>query len=632
MAGLREFMPGQVWFYYNPNATKALEQKKELGSCTSRPVVIVQAAFYPEWNDIVTVCPMTSSDRRSGVYIDSTILKDGSLIEGGTVLPYLFYNIRTKYLYPVIASNHKRKLLSLSDEDFAKVKHGFLYHFGVRNDPPDYVENWKHLNDFDRNIVIQDVKLAIHSWEERGLEAGRSPSMPIPSSTKRGKPNPVLIQEPNDDPHVENHILASLSTYDREKGALYEEGSEFNPISISHIEEDDSIDEPTKVLSKDVTKKISITYMNMTALEFATKLHDTIGGVYPVNQDSKIYPGSEVLKDASLKDMPSMLSEYDLMKVLNMSISDVMSNTGIQSKATASRFRRDLRQLDWGKDIVYDEVSNMVVFNQNDAKESFSYTGTIPFVKSRSKRNAKRRMILFQIPKEDLKSLLALSNEKLMKTLNLPQSYASSFREDANLLYPNLEIDITPPSDYDDIDEGNNTEEESSEDEVSDTNKILDQVKTGIFSISTGDLETKFPEDFIEERYLYPFYKTLSNEEVQEIAFTSKRNIDNIARNYGVNKNRAKTLYNICCGAMASNKKAAAKGALTINPSVNEEGCMKLILGKYNEITKEEMLAFCRASADEISRIYGKLKLSTTPSKGDIRRAKIFIRKFIAKI
>ena len=139
MAGYREFMPGQVWFYYNMSASKELEKKKELGACTNRPVVIIQAAFYPEWNDIITVCPITSSDRRSGVFIESTIFKDGSLIEGGTILPYLFFNVKVKFLYPLITSSHKRKILSLAPQDFEKVKEGlkeyYLNHPNIERKP-----------------------------------------------------------------------------------------------------------------------------------------------------------------------------------------------------------------------------------------------------------------------------------------------------------------------------------------------------------------------------------------------------------------------------------------------------------------------------------------------------------------
>ena len=153
MAQYREFMPGQVWFYYNPSATKPMEERFERGALTNRPVVIVQAACYPEWQDTVTVVPLTTSDRRSGIYIDTTVLRDGVRIEGGTILPYLMYTIKTKFLYAVHGGDGRRRIVSLSKEDYEKVRQGYLYHLGETDEEPDYVKNWKHLDDIEKRNI-----------------------------------------------------------------------------------------------------------------------------------------------------------------------------------------------------------------------------------------------------------------------------------------------------------------------------------------------------------------------------------------------------------------------------------------------------------------------------------------------
>ena len=166
MGGFREFAPGQVWFYYNPAASKRIEEKTERGALTNRPVVIVQSAVYPEWGDTITVVPMTHSDRRSGIYIDTTILRDGVKVEGGTILPYLFYTVKTKYLYAIKGADNRRRIVSLQDEDFEKVRHGYLYHLGERTDPPEYVTNWKHLDDVERHSLIRSVRLFLDDFED----------------------------------------------------------------------------------------------------------------------------------------------------------------------------------------------------------------------------------------------------------------------------------------------------------------------------------------------------------------------------------------------------------------------------------------------------------------------------------
>ena len=600
MAGFREFAPGQVWFYYNPNATKGLEQKKELGMCTSRPVVIVQTAFYPEWNYMVTVCPMTSSDRRSGVYIDTTILKDGSIIEGGTVIPYLFYNIRTKYLYPVMASNHKRKLITLSDEDFAKVRHGFEYHFGMRHDPPEYVQNWHHLSDYDRDVMLQDVKLAIYNFEDTLLESHKHLGEPDPKTKITNKQlNPILQQEPAAVDTVENHILAELNHYDRDNGILFNETESFNSRKL-----EDTQELPEESDQRKVKHVRDIVFTAMDPSEFSEHLSTLIGGAYPVANGS-IRPGSQVLNGQSLKDMQGMITQNDQVKLLNMTINDIMKQTGISSSSTASRFRKELRALDWEEKGIgyYDEEKNMMAFYQNDSPEPFVYRGDLEIVRQRIKKNARRRKFLFSYSKEELGELLAMEPDEIMTKTGMPRSYITWFRNDILILHPDLANPNTP--------------------EISATEPAIAPGK-----ISQNELEAALPSDLFENADKYSLWQTLSPSEVTEIKNTSKKHVNNLSRNYGITKDRARSLRNSVVSMMNGNW---YKNQPIVNPAEQEQSCMKLILGHYGEIAKEDLLAFCRSDPEDIARYFNQTKCANTPSKADIRLLKLRIRKVIAK-
>ena len=572
--------------------------------CTSRPVVIVQTAFYPEWNYMVTVCPMTSSDRRSGVYIDTTILKDGSVIEGGTVIPYLFYNIRTKYLYPLIASNHKRKLITLSDEDFAKVRHGFEYHFGVREDPPDYVQQWKHLSDYDRDVMLQDVKLAIYNFEDTLLESHKHMGTPAPKVPK--KDNPILHQEASSSNVVENHILADLNRYDREHSILYSEDASFNmePLDDTAPVEDDLV-EADVPLSRKVKRVRDIVFTAMDSVEFSEVLTQQIGGSYPVACKSNIYPGSQVLAGVSLKDMQGMLSKNEQIKLLNMPINDIMRQTGIPSSSTASRFRKELRAIDWEKDGIgiYDKEKNAMAFFQNDSPEPFIYLGDLDVVKQRSRRNAKRRHALFQFSKEQLVEMKDMTADQLMEAAGIARSYVTAFKTDILLLYPSIN---NPNS----------------------SNELSVEVSINPGKISQDELEKALPKDLFDNSDLYSLWQTLSPSEVLEIKNTSKKHIGNISRNYGVSKDRARSLRNSVVGMMSG---SWYKNQPIVNPSEIEQSCMKLILGHYDEIGREDLLAFCRTDPEDIARFFNNTKCANTPSKADIRLLKLRIRKVIAK-
>ena len=130
-------------------------------------MVIVQDAFYPEWHDSITVVPLTSSDRRSGVHIDPTIFHDGSLVEGGTVLPYLLYTVKTKFLTPMCTDRkgYNLRLLTLSKEDFAEVRNGVAYHLGFSERVPEYVRNWKHLDDYTRSTITRNIRCVVQDYD-----------------------------------------------------------------------------------------------------------------------------------------------------------------------------------------------------------------------------------------------------------------------------------------------------------------------------------------------------------------------------------------------------------------------------------------------------------------------------------
>lgn len=578
MAGFREFAPGQVWFYYNPNATKSLEQKKELGACTSRPVVIVQNAFYMEWNDIVTVCPMTMSDRRSGVYIDSTILKDGSLIEGGTIIPYLFFNIRTKYLYPVIASNQKRKLLTLSEEDFAKVQHGIQYHMGFRSDPPEYVQAWKHLSDFDRNIVIQDVRLAINAYDDIINEQNRE--------HRRPNTNPVLRQEAPESSHVENHIIAAMTHYDRTTQTISTEhaAAPFNPKSLnasSQMQDNDSaiIDHASD--TKMVVHKPTVTFTQMSPSEFSDVLSIHVDGIFPTAQNHyKLRDGSKFLENISLKDMPEHLTRVEMFFILIMSISEIIKKSGIRSTSTAMRLRKSLRELSWGG-VGHTDESGSFIPDCENWPDGFSYTGKIPFLKTRVKRSAKRRAALFKLTKEQHLALMKMDDRGIASMTGLPISYSSYVRSDIALMYPNEHFSETIQTN--DSDDGN-------------------------------------------QSYLYE--ETLSSGEAMEFMNCPQKSIGNLVSNFGLTKSEVRQIR-----ARMRERKDLPHKRPPISNTDFDAIVHKAVFGKMSEpsLTHREMLIFCMSCNSDIFASYRRNKMAMPPSKAETRRLKSAFRRILTR-
>lgn len=588
MAGFREFMPGQVWFYFNGAATKDLERKKELGAITSRPVVILQSAFYPEWNDIITVCPMTSSDRRSGVYIDSTVCKDGSLIEGGTVLPYLFYNVKTKFLFPMIATNHKRKLISLAPEDFEKVREGYLYHLGATTKVPEYVENWKKVEGYDRRIIVRDIRLAINDYEELAHDL-HYPEENHDRDRRHRKhhvpfTNPILEQTPPESTTIENHIIASLTEYDRTEQKMYAPNDGFNAACIGEVETEPS----GNFVTEKTVKHIHQIQFNVRSVEdFSNILGEMIPGLYPVATEtgSQIFPGSTHLESIELKAMPAKLSSMDTLKIINMTISDIVNQTGIGSKSTASRLRKELRER-------YESVIEM----QCSAPEPFRYDkSTVTLNKPRAKRNARRRYFLFKYTKAELLEMAKMNPEDLAKVISkLPGSYAKNFIQDIQLMYPDEFIASEVQND-DSIDE---PEIESTEIQS----------------------ESCAPEK------KYALWETLSPTEIREIKLCKKQNMQSVSKNFGITKDKARQLRG---AVMQMSGKMPSKRQPIIDPLTIEASCLRIIKGDYQNISSEDLLAFCRTDPSEIATYFNNCKSPNTPAKSNIRTMKMEIRKLI---
>lgn len=592
MAGFREFMPGQVWFYFNGSATKDLERKKELGAITSRPVVILQSAFYPEWNDIITVCPMTSSDRRSGVYIDSTVCKDGSLIEGGTVLPYLFYNVKTKFLFPMIATNHKRKLISLSPEDFQKVREGYLYHLGETTKVPEYVENWKRVEGYDRRIIIRDIRLAINDYEElshdlhyddkRDDRRHRSRHTPTPST------NPILVQNPPESTTVENHIIASLTEYDRRDQKMYAPNDGFNAACIGETEDEPAGDFVTEKTVKHIHQ---IQFTVRSVEDFTVALNDFAPGIYPIVSEtgSQIFPGSKHLEGVELKGMPDKLSTSDTLKIMNMTISDIVNQTGIGSKSTASRLRKELR-----------ERYENVVAEQAAAPEPFQYTASsVTLNKPRAKRNARRRYFLFKFTKEELLKLARMSVDDVAKAIpKLPASYARNFILDVQMMYPDEFKPILV------------------EPEQTDAKEEPKETPT----------EDKIPEEVYTPEKKYALWETLSPMEIREVRACKKRNMQSISKNFGITKDKSRQLHG---AVMQLSGKMPSKRQPMIDPLTIETSCLRIIKGDYHNIKTEDLLAFCRTDPADIAKYFNSCKSPNTPAKSNIRSMKMEIRKLI---
>lgn len=580
MAGYREFMPGQVWFYYNMNSSKELEKRKELGACTNRPVVIIQSAFYPEWSDIITVCPMTSSDRRSGVFIDSTILKDGSLVEGGTIMPYLFFNVKTKFLYPLITSSHRRKILSLSPEDFEQVKNGYLYHLGASKEIPQYVENWKHLDDYDRNVIIKDVRLAINDYEEIAYDSARAT---VDNVVKKTTVNPVLEQTAPETEQVENHIIATLDHFDRNQKMLYSKAetsdSPYAETPIEHTETSEITG------SKEVRYDRHIAFTKMDTSSFAKMMGEMLGEFFPLKKNSKVYDGSNCLQNENVSDIPNILSKEDQIKITTLSAGEIMRQTGVNSESTAYRIRKMLRDQDWGELARYDEPSKKMVIEQQNAPEPFRNISLITLSRITCKKNARRREVLLSWDKETAASFVAFNPEGKNTMLELNGiKNVEAVEKDLRLLYPDLFLIEEPQEDP-----SFSYTEDLCQDETSDSK--------------------------------FAFWDTLSPSEIKEIKSATKKNISAVSKNFGITKDQARSLRGQVLNMVGKSprmKQTELSGDLL-------ESCVKVIGNK--PLRNSDLVIFCRQDPNEIAKIFGSLKCDNTPSKSEIRKLKIAIRR-----
>lgn len=473
MAGMREFRAGEIWFYYNEDATKTLERKKELGAITSRPVLIIQDAFYPEWCESVTVLPMTSSDRRSGIHVDSTVFSDGAMIEGGTILPYLFYTVKTKYLFPISAEgkSNKPKLVTMAPELFEEVKQAVAYHLGFSSEEPRYVKEWKHLDDFGRNVVIRDIRLTTAIWGYNQASSIR------------------VDQEKCQVDCVENHIVATCSSRqslksDAEKSDIF------------------SIDFPTDELLKirkqiDPGKTANLTFRKYARDddEFTEFLYDVIS--FDASE-SRVHPGSEFLTEVPFAKAPQYMTDREKLQIVDMSGREVMENTGITSLSSAYRLIRYIKE---ERDTLEEQYINSCITLDDAAIMQFN---DLPRAcnRSKSKRYAKRVKRFLEIPKELAATFVTESNEDLKNEFpDLSLSEIYFIRTTAIQMYPNMDVGGMPLRNYR-------------------TTANVDLVELDANMASAK----------------YEMWDTLSVHELNEVASASKRNCSTLARKYGLQR------------------------------------------------------------------------------------------------
>lgn len=590
MAGFREFMPGQVWFYYNPHATKAQEKVKELGYVTCRPVVIIQSAFYPEWNDIVAVVPMTHSDRRSGIPIDTTILKDGGIIEGGTVLPYLIYSIKTKFLFPMMTQgSNRRRLISLSDEDFEKVMEGVKYHLGFSPDVPEYVANWKKIPDYDRNVVIKQVQLAISDCDT-AFKTPTDGDEEIDVDTQFKK-NPTLYQQPSEEHHVENHVLAAFSSYDRQRKKLYDPSACFTTDKLGHS------GPPKKGKSKPgdpkkIKRTVDLGFTKMGPETFTLQLESERSYV---DVDSKIYKGSDFLANVQLKFMPALINDVDAHKIMTLPIREILECTGLTSSSTVSRLRSLLR----GRHFDLPDLQPAFTQDPSEAPDPFIYTATYKQPRSRNRRNQLRYHALFQLSNDEMRTALTMEPEDLAQVIGLSASVCRQLKVDITTLHPSF---LRTPEDILGAEELPDSSDEAAEANV--------EAAT-----------CKSPEQ------LYELWETLSPAELNEIQHCHKKDCSSIAKNFGLTKTQARQVR----GQVISIVKKAGREQPPIDQDKVEDAILKMVNSSYEEMSTEDLMIFCRSDPQTIADVYTKARCANTPAKGNIRGIKLEMRKLIVK-
>lgn len=387
MAQYREFMPGQVWFYYNPSATKPMEERYERGALTNRPVVIVQAACYPEWQDTVTVVPLTTSDRRSGIYIDTTVLRDGVRIDGGTILPYLMYTIKTKFLYAVHGGDGRRRIVSLSKEDYEKVRQGYLYHLGEIDEEPEYVKNWKHLDDIEKRNIEKEVRLFTDDFED-ALDMNKSKNGSSYKYSKMTSDSPKGVPTPK--------------------------------------KEDTVASSPITDTPKPKKKQSLLDFAILSTDEFKSVLDEEVHDLYEASSDfNRIYSDQKLLEGLTIKECVSVLEEKEYAFILNAPLSEIVELTGVGSTSSASRLRKEVMS------IAGDVIPEI------HYPEPFRFNGSIKTNNTRVRRNLNRRKFLFSLTKDEQIELSTLTLEEICaKYPRIARNIAKNLCVDIEYLYP----------------------------------------------------------------------------------------------------------------------------------------------------------------------------------------------------
>lgn len=584
MPGYREFRPGEIWFYYNPNVSKDLERKRELGAITSRPVVIVQSAYYPEWTDSVTVIPMTSSDRRSGIHIDTTILHDGSIIEGGTVLPYLFYTVKTRFLHAMTSDSRGEKmhLVSLAPEDYVLVQQAIAYHLGLGTEIPEYVKRWRTLNDYDRSTIIKQIKLVVNDFENQQRRVVE------------------MIQEKDESLKCENHVNASFNRISPDRTQFIIEGGKYPPTP----QETDGLKPSSLMISeakryKKIHPQPAILFQPMSVEKWAETADAHMVLDEKHEPESRIHPGSQLLSNVAYNQIHTVLTQEELDQVASMSTIEVMRDTGAPSKGTAYRIRK------WAADHP-SEAMLPPEPEEPEYIEPFHYGKDVNmFTRRRRAKNLKRVLILISLTPEDCDYILKTNIEILQSRFTqMSPSEIKQLKADIAMMYPNRTLIIS---------------------EKTRQHNGVGIKYADLYQSLTADATASTDAEF---NTYYELWETLSPSEVAEIASASKRNAVNVAKKYGVTKPAFSSLRSIVIEVSKPNGKIK-------QPPIDEErksiACNRIINEDLSTISSSDILIFCRTEYSQIVSLYGVSGSPNTPSKKDIADLKKNLRKIIVR-
>lgn len=482
MAGYQEFKAGSVWFYYNPSATKELERTKELGLLTCRPVVVVQHAYYPEWTENITVCPLTSSDRRSGVHIDTTVLSSGGVIEGGTILPYLIYTIKSRYLHPVTVSGRQQflSLLALSDEDTEKVMQGVAYHLGFSKEEPEYVKNWKALDEYGRNVMAKSVRIAVTDFETHTQLFQH------------------INQVPNDSDYVENHVNTTMTRMNSDRTGFVETRPDLKPSATPIIFKRYYLgDEPDQL------------GLFQALEDFGCA--DQFFRVKP--EVDCFYDGSEKLSGVHSCDAPEVLNPWEMKAFLELKGKEMLVMTGIKSTSTAYRTRRVI-------EAYLEDHPKAFSFGKHCYTQCTRRPNEI-FI-SRTKTNMVRWKFILERTPEELNEILTCHSE-----LEFQNRWPSKFKLKLSqtkdcivMLHPEL-IPTLPESVLNGLNLPSTETEPAPETFYS---EMMDKV------------------DRCKHNPKLEYWKTLSPQELAEISSCSKRNTGQTCKKFRLSKTALKTV------------------------------------------------------------------------------------------